>query len=315
MPGPLAIRHYTRLSTDFDTGDQDGRGGPSIPQRKQSFSGARTRPRADTAGATIVEGNEAGAGADIGATSKALILLVGHVGGVFCLIAILVLLVVPRLRWIDASWTVYFRGALTTLTGLTGSVSCHKVTATVAVSSLPTLPPVATSSHPPNVGVSRYDAARSKYEGTTRRPTTMTTAPAVSDLKIQSALSSHSFTAFPSPSSAAGEGGGGRDLAYYLLGYTEIICSAAAVFLATLTFTDPTTPQDWDARGARVEWKDAYGFGLLAICTAWILALALHAYVVVRFRHTLAFLHDQTRQATRASVDMLTSMAGPSTPW
>lgn len=201
------------------------------------------------------------------ATPSSASLFVSHVQGIIALIGVIVLLILVRFAKISVDNATYVRGVLNMLTGLAATASAHKLSMTVAVSSLASI--------------------RSVESGKSKPPSTAVTVAAMG------LNPSQAFNLIF-----------GSDQFFQIVSFIEAICSAIASYMAGSSIVTSTT--EFTKNGtALLELDISQAATLWGICGLWIVALALHATTAFANKTTIQTVQVASQESMREIVAVM----------
>jgi hypothetical protein len=204
---------------------------------------------------------------DTSAAPSSASLFVSHVQGIIALIGVIVLLILVRFAKISVDNATYVRGVLNMLTGLAATASAHKLSMTVAVSSLASI--------------------RSVESGKSKPPSTAVTVAAMG------LNPSQAFNLIF-----------GSDQFFQIVSFIEAICSAIASYMAGSSIVTSTT--EFTKNGtALLELDISQAATLWGICGLWIVALALHATTAFANKSTIQTVQVASQESMREIVAVM----------
>lgn len=211
-------------------------------------------------------GNNGGSGGG-GMSSSNASLFTSHVQGIISLLGVIILLILVRFAKISVDNATYVRGVLNMLTGLAASASAHKLSMTVAVSSIASV--------------------KSISSGSSKPPSTAVTVAAMG------LNGSQAFNLIF-----------GSDQFFQIVSFIEAICSAIASYMAGSSIVASTTA--FNKNGTALLELDMSQAGTLwGICGLWIFALALHATTAFANRSTIQTVQMASSESMREIVAVM----------
>ncbi|CBQ72006.1 conserved hypothetical protein [Sporisorium reilianum SRZ2] len=255
---------------------------PSARRRKQAKKGLTLDEVASTAGrrsvAMIMDDaasslpsaipsvrDDGSDGSTTPQTSAAL--FTSHVQGIIALIGVIVLLIIVRFAKISVDNATYVRGVLNMLTGLAATASAHKLSMTVAVSSVASV--------------------RSVKSGASKPP-----SPAVT-VAAMGLTGGQAFNLIF-----------GSDQFFQIVSFVEAICSAIASYMAGSSIV--TSQTSFDKHGtALLELDISQAATLWGICGLWIVALGLHAATAFAHKSTIQTVQMASTESMREIVAVM----------
>ena len=202
-----------------------------------------------------------------GMSSTNAALFTSHVQGILALIGVIILLILVKFAHISVNNATYVRGVLNMLTGLAASASAHKLSMTVAVSSLASI--------------------KSVSSGSSKPPGTAVTVAAMG------LNASQAFNLIF-----------GSDQFFQIVSFMEAICSAIASYMAGSSIVTSTTL--FDKSGTALLELDMSQAGTLwGICGLWIFALGLHATTAFANRSTIQTVQMASQESMREIVAVM----------
>lgn len=200
-------------------------------------------------------------------TQTSAALFTSHVQGIIALIGVIVLLIIVRFAKISMDNATYVRGVLNMLTGLAAAASAHKLSMTVAVSSLA--------------------SARSVSSGSSKPPSTAVTVAAMG------LTGGQAFNLIF-----------GSDQFFQIVAFIEAICSAVASYMAGSSIVASTT--NFDKHGtALLELDISQAATLWGICGLWIIGLGLHAATAFAHKSTIQTVQMASNESMREIVAVM----------
>ena len=200
-------------------------------------------------------------------TSTSAALFTSHVQGIISLLGVIILLILVKFARISVDNATYVRGVLNMLTGLAASASAHKLSMTVAVSSLASV--------------------RSVSSGTSKPPSTAVTVAAMG------LTGSQAFNLIF-----------GSDQFFQIVAFIEAICSAIASYMAGSSIVTSLTAVD--KNGTPLLELDMSQAGTLwGICGLWIFALGLHATTAFANKSTIQTVQMASNESMREIVAVM----------
>lgn len=216
--------------------------------------------------ATTLPGlSESAAGEPMSSSNAAL--FTSHVQGIIALLGVIILLILVRYAHISVNNATYVRGVLNMLTGLAASASAHKLSMTVAVSSLA--------------------STRSASSGSSKPPSAAVTVAAMG------LTGSQAFNLIF-----------GSDQFFQIVAFIEAICSAVASYMAGSSIVTSQTAVD--KNGTPLLELDLSQAGTLwGICGLWIVALGLHATTAFANKGTIQTMQVASQESMREIVAVM----------
>ncbi|SNX83083.1 uncharacterized protein MEPE_01789 [Melanopsichium pennsylvanicum] len=200
-------------------------------------------------------------------TSTSVAFFTSHVQGIISLIGVIVLLILVRFARISVDNSTYVRGVLNMLTGLAASASAHKLSMTVAVSSLASV--------------------RSVSSGSSKPPSAALTAAAMG------LTGGQAFNLIF-----------GSDQFFQIVSFLEAICSAIANYMSGSCIV--TSLNHFDKNGTPLLELDMSQAGTLwGICALWIIALGLHAATAFANKRTIQTVQKASQESVREIVALM----------
>lgn len=201
-----------------------------------------------------------------GASSSASI-FVSHVQGIISLLGVIILLILVRFAKISDDNATYVRGVLNMLTGLAASASAHKLSMTVAVSSIASV--------------------RTASSGSSKPP-----SPAVA-VAAMGLSGSQAFNLIF-----------GSDQFFQIVAFIEAVCSAVASYMAGSSIVTSLTAVN--KSGTPLLELDMSQAGTLwGICGLWIVALALHATTAFANKSTIQTVQMASQESIKEIVGVM----------
>ncbi|KAJ1585191.1 hypothetical protein NDA14_006936 [Ustilago hordei] len=200
-------------------------------------------------------------------TSSSASIFVSHMQGIISLIGVILLLILVRFAKISVDNATYVRGVLNMLTGLAASASAHKLSMTVAVSSVASV--------------------RSASSGSSKPPSAAVTVAAMG------LTGNQAFNLIF-----------GSDQFFQIVAFIEAICSAVASYMAGSSIVTSLT--DMNRNGTPLLELDMSQAGTLwGICGLWIVALALHATTAFANKSTIQTVQMASQESMREIVAVM----------
>lgn len=194
-------------------------------------------------------------------------LFTSHVQGIIALIGVIVLLIIVRFARISVDNATYVRGVLNMLTGLAATASAHKLSMTVAVSSLASV--------------------RSVKSGSSKPPSAAVTVAAMG------LTGGQAFNLIF-----------GSDQFFQIVSFIEAICSAIASYMAGSSIV--TSQTSFDKHGTPLlELDISQAATLWGICGLWIIALGLHAATAFAHKSTIQTVQMASNESMREIVAVM----------
>lgn len=202
------------------------------------------------------------------ATSSSAALFTSHVQGIIALIGVIVLLILVQYAHISVDNATYVRGVLNMLTGLAASASAHKLSMTVAVSSLASI-------------------KSSSSSGSSKPPSAALTVAAMG------LTGGQAFNLIF-----------GSDQFFQIVAFIEAICSAIASYMAGSSIVTSQTAVN--KNGTPLLELDLSQAGTLwGICALWIFALGLHAATAFANKSTIQTVRAASTESMREIVAVM----------
>lgn len=199
-------------------------------------------------------------------------LFVSHVQGIISLIGVIILLILVRYAKISLDNAAYVRGILNMLTGLAASASAHKLSMTVAVTSLAAV---------------KSSSSSSPSSGGKKPPSPAETVAAMG------LTSGQAFNLIF-----------GSDQFFQIVSFIEAICSAVASYMAGSSIVTSTT--EFTKFGVPLLELDMSQAGTLwGICGLWIVALGLHAATAFANKTTIQTVQMASAESMREIVAVM----------
>ncbi|EST07738.1 hypothetical protein PSEUBRA_002840 [Kalmanozyma brasiliensis GHG001] len=199
--------------------------------------------------------------------SSSAALFTSHVQGILALIGVIILLILVRFARISVDNATYVRGSLNMLTGLAATASAHKLSMTVAVSSLSSI--------------------KSVNSGSSKPPSTAVTVAAMG------LTGGQAFNLIF-----------GSDQFFQIVSFVEAICSAIASYMSGSSIVTSTTA--FNKNGVPLLELDMSQAGTLwGICGLWIAALGLHAATAFANKGTIQTVQMASNESVREIVAVM----------
>ncbi|SPO23293.1 uncharacterized protein UTRI_01971 [Ustilago trichophora] len=206
-------------------------------------------------------------GGSSGSTTSSAALFTSHVQGIISLLGVIVLLILVKFARISVDNATYVRGVLNMLTGLAATASAHKLSMTVAVSSIASV--------------------RSASAGTSKPPGMAVTVAAMG------LNGSQAFNLIF-----------GSDQFFQIVAFIEAICSAIASYMAGSSIVTSLTATN--KNGTPLLELDMSQAGTLwGICGLWIIALGLHATTAFANKSTIQTVQMASNESMREIVAVM----------
>lgn len=199
--------------------------------------------------------------------SSSAALFTSHIQGILALIGVIILLILVRFARISVDNATYVRGVLNMLTGLAATASAHKLSMTVAVSSLASI--------------------KSVNSGSSKPPSTAVTVAAMG------LTGGQAFNLVF-----------GSDQFFQIVSFIEAICSAIASYMAGSSIV--TSQTAFNKNGVALLELDMSQAGTLwGICGLWIFALGLHAATAFANKGTIQTVQMASNESVREIVAVM----------
>ena len=208
-----------------------------------------------------------GGDGDTPAPSTAAALFTSHVQGIIALTGVIVLLILVQFARISVDNATYVRGVLNMLTGLAATASAHKLSMTVAVSSIA--------------------STRSSSSGSSRPP-----SPAVT-VAAMGLTGGQAFNLIF-----------GSDQFFQIISFIEAICSAVASYMAGSSIVTSQTAVNKNGTPL-IELDISQAGTLWGICGLWIIALGLHAATAFANKSTIRTVQMASNESMREIVAVM----------
>ncbi|KAJ9478114.1 Polyadenylate-binding protein [Pseudozyma hubeiensis] len=201
------------------------------------------------------------------APSTSAALFTSHVQGIIALIGVIILLILVQFAHISVDNATYVRGSLNMLTGLAATASAHKLSMTVAVSSLASV--------------------KTTSSGSNKPPSAAVTVAAMG------LSGGQAFNLIF-----------GSDQFFQIVAFVEAICSAIASYMAGSSIVTSQTAVN--KNGVPLLELDLSQAGTLwGICGLWIVALGLHAATAFANKSTIQTVQMASTESMREIVAVM----------